>query len=152
MDPRRLRFYEHPDLRKRVLESSRWKDTIRTADSTAYGSDCEPEDSVDQDTGTRSLDPEESAELARLAAEAGKLGEAESAVRLKKLLDLPEDARIVAFDDQKISSTRGMLQSLAKNLSEMSEGGGHFGTISFSSNAGNTRMYLMAGIPSHDEQ
>jgi hypothetical protein len=49
MDPRRLRFNEHPGLRKRVLESSWMKDTIKTPDSIAYRPDGEPKDSVDQD-------------------------------------------------------------------------------------------------------
>ena len=52
-DPRRLRFNEHPGLRKQVLESSWWKDTIRVADSTGYVPDVEPKDSVDQDTNRR---------------------------------------------------------------------------------------------------
>jgi hypothetical protein len=104
-----------------------------------------------EETGARSFSAEESAELRSLAAEAEKLGERESAARFRELLDLPEDARIVAFDDQKISSTRGMLRSMAKNMSDMAEGGGHFGTISYSSNTGNTRMYLMTELPAHDQ-
>ena len=50
MDPRWLRIGEHRDLRKRVLESFRLKDTIRAIDSECYGPDGESKDSVDQDT------------------------------------------------------------------------------------------------------
>jgi|GEM_PF-2956645 hypothetical protein len=50
MDPRWLRFGEHRDFRKRVLESSWLKDTIRAIDSECYGPDGEPKDSVDQDS------------------------------------------------------------------------------------------------------
>jgi hypothetical protein len=42
-------FGEHRSLRKRVLESSRVKDTIRTINSKCYGPHGEPKDSVDQD-------------------------------------------------------------------------------------------------------
>ena len=50
MDPRWLRIGEHRGLRKRVLESSRLKDSIRAVDSECYGPGGEPKDSVDQDT------------------------------------------------------------------------------------------------------
>ena len=50
MNPWWLWFGEHRDLRKRVLESSRLKDTIRAIDSECYCPDGEPKDSVDQDT------------------------------------------------------------------------------------------------------
>jgi len=50
IDPRWLRIGEHRDLRKRVLESFRVKDTIRAVDSKCYSRDAEPKDSVDQDT------------------------------------------------------------------------------------------------------
>ena len=33
-----------------MLESSRWKDTIRAIDPECYGPDREPKDSVDQDS------------------------------------------------------------------------------------------------------
>jgi hypothetical protein len=49
IDPRWLRIGEHRDLRNRVLESFRVKDTIRASDSKCYGPDGEPKDSVDQD-------------------------------------------------------------------------------------------------------
>jgi len=49
MDPRWLRIREHRDLRKRVLESFRAKDTIRAIESECYGPDAEPKDSVDRD-------------------------------------------------------------------------------------------------------
>jgi hypothetical protein len=48
MNPWWLWFGEHRDLRKRVLESSRLKDTIRAIDSEYYALDGEPKDSVDQ--------------------------------------------------------------------------------------------------------
>ncbi len=50
MDPRWLQCGEHRDLRKRVLESFRLKDTIRAIDSKCYGPDGEPKDSVDHHT------------------------------------------------------------------------------------------------------
>jgi hypothetical protein len=50
MDPRWLRIGEHRDLRERVIEGFRLKDTIRTIDSECYGPDGESKDSVDQDT------------------------------------------------------------------------------------------------------
>jgi len=50
INPRWLRFGEHRDHRKRVLESSRLKDTIKATDSESYGPHGEPKDSVDQDT------------------------------------------------------------------------------------------------------
>jgi hypothetical protein len=50
MDLRWLRCGGHRDLRKRVLESFRLKDTIRVIYSGCYGPDGEPKDSVDQDT------------------------------------------------------------------------------------------------------
>jgi hypothetical protein len=50
MNPWWLWFGEHRDLRKRVLESSGLKDTIRVIDSKFYGPDGEPKDSVDQDS------------------------------------------------------------------------------------------------------
>ena len=46
----KLWFGEYRGLRKRVLESSRLKNTIRAIDSECYGPDGEPKDSVDQDT------------------------------------------------------------------------------------------------------
>jgi len=49
MDPRWLRIGEHRDFRKRVLQSSWLKDTIRVVDSKCYGPDREPKDSVGQD-------------------------------------------------------------------------------------------------------
>jgi hypothetical protein len=49
MNPWWLWFGEHRDLRKRVLESSRLRDTIRAIDSECYCPDGEPKDSVDQD-------------------------------------------------------------------------------------------------------
>ena len=50
MDPRWLRIGEHRDFRKRVLQSSWLKDTIRVVDSKCYGPDREPKDSVGQDS------------------------------------------------------------------------------------------------------
>ena len=50
MDPWRLPIGEHRDLRNRVLEISRLKDTIIAIDSESYGPDGEPKDSVDQDS------------------------------------------------------------------------------------------------------
>jgi len=50
MDPWRLPIGEHRDLRNRVLEITRLKDTIIAIDSESYGPDGEPKDSVDQDT------------------------------------------------------------------------------------------------------
>ena len=50
MDLRRLRHGEHGGLRKRVLESFWLQDTVRAIDSTAYGLNGEPKESVDQDT------------------------------------------------------------------------------------------------------
>jgi hypothetical protein len=50
MDLGRLRFGEHRGLRKRVLESSQLKDTIRAIDSASYGPHGEPKDWVDQGT------------------------------------------------------------------------------------------------------
>jgi len=50
MNPWWLRVGKHSDLRKRVLESFRLKDTIRVTDSACYGPRGEPKDSVDQDT------------------------------------------------------------------------------------------------------
>jgi len=55
MDPWWLRFGKHRGLRKRVLESSRSKDTIRAVESEFYGRNSEPKDSVDQDTRDRRL-------------------------------------------------------------------------------------------------
>jgi hypothetical protein len=46
----RLRFGEHRDLRKRVLESFRLKDTIKAIDSETYGSIGGHKHSLDQDT------------------------------------------------------------------------------------------------------
>jgi hypothetical protein len=65
MYPRWLRFGEHRGLRKRVLESSPLKDTIRAVDSECYGPDGESKDSVDQDTN----------HMARLKALFGQVGE-----------------------------------------------------------------------------
>ena len=48
---------ERPGLQKRVLESSWLQDAISTIDSTAYGPDSEPKESVDQDTGTYTPGP-----------------------------------------------------------------------------------------------
>ena len=45
-----LRFGGHRDLRKRVLESFRLKDTIRNIESKCYGRNGKPKDSLDQDT------------------------------------------------------------------------------------------------------
>jgi len=53
MAPGWLRFGEHRGLRKRVLESSRLKDTIRVVDSKCYGPDSEPKNLLDQDTRIR---------------------------------------------------------------------------------------------------
>jgi len=53
MDPWRLPIGEHRDIRNRVLEISRLKDTIIAIDSESYGPDGEPNDSVDQDTKIR---------------------------------------------------------------------------------------------------
>jgi len=50
MNPRSLRFRKHRDLRKRVLESFRLKDTITLVESEGYSKDAEPKDSVDQDS------------------------------------------------------------------------------------------------------
>ena len=50
MKPWWLRVGKHRDFRKRVLESSRLKDTIRAIDSECYCPNGEPKDSVDQDT------------------------------------------------------------------------------------------------------
>ena len=55
IDARWLRIGEHRDLRIRVLESFRLKDTIRTIDSECYGPDGEPKDSVDQDIAHASM-------------------------------------------------------------------------------------------------
>ena len=52
-----MRFGEHRDIRKRVSESSRLKDTIRVVDSKCYSPDGEPKDSVDQDTREQSSLP-----------------------------------------------------------------------------------------------
>jgi hypothetical protein len=52
MDLRRLRHGEHGGLRKRVLESFWLQDTVKAIDSTAYGLNGEPKESVDQDTPT----------------------------------------------------------------------------------------------------
>ena len=48
MDLERLRFGENGGLRKRVLESTQLKDTIRAIDSDYYDSHRESKDSVDQ--------------------------------------------------------------------------------------------------------
>jgi hypothetical protein len=50
MNPRWLRFRKHRDLRKRVLESFRLKDTITLVESEGYSKDGGPKDSLDQDT------------------------------------------------------------------------------------------------------
>jgi hypothetical protein len=50
MNPWWLRVGKHRDLRKRVLESFRLKDTIKAIESECYGQNAEPKDSVDQDT------------------------------------------------------------------------------------------------------
>jgi len=50
MSPWWLWLGGHRGLRKRVLESYRWKNTIRAIDSECYGPDGEPKDSVDQDS------------------------------------------------------------------------------------------------------
>ena len=50
MDPRWLRFGEHRGLRKRVLECFWLQDTTSAIDSTDYGPDGEPKESVDQYT------------------------------------------------------------------------------------------------------
>ena len=47
MNPRWPGFGEHRDLRKRVLESSRLKDTIKPMDSEGYGKIGGHKDSVD---------------------------------------------------------------------------------------------------------
>ena len=53
LGPRRLRFNEHPGLRKRVLESFWLQDTIRARDSTGYNPEGGPKESVDQDSRLR---------------------------------------------------------------------------------------------------
>ena len=50
IDSRWLWFGEHCGLRKRVLETSRLKDTMRDTNSEYYGPHGEPKDSVDQDS------------------------------------------------------------------------------------------------------
>jgi hypothetical protein len=50
VDPWWLRFGEHRNLQKRVIESFLVKDTIRAIDSKCYDSDGEPKDSLDQDS------------------------------------------------------------------------------------------------------
>jgi hypothetical protein len=49
MNPRWPGFGEHRDLRKRVLESSRLKDTIKPMNSEGYRNIGGHKDSVDQD-------------------------------------------------------------------------------------------------------
>jgi len=51
INPRWMRFDKHFGLRKRVLESSWLRDTIRVIESECYGLDGEPKDSVDQHNG-----------------------------------------------------------------------------------------------------
>ena len=53
MNPRWPGFGEHPDLRKRVLESSRLKDTIKPMNSEGYGNIGGHKDSVDHHTRAR---------------------------------------------------------------------------------------------------
>ena len=55
MNPRWLRCGKRRELRKRVLESCRLKDTIRYLYSEGYSTDAKPKDSVDQDTPRLSL-------------------------------------------------------------------------------------------------
>lgn len=57
IDQRWPGFGGHPGTRKRVLESSCLKDAISAVDSTAYRSDGELEESVDQDAGTYTPGP-----------------------------------------------------------------------------------------------
>ena len=51
INPWWLRVGEYRRLRKRVLESSWLRDTIRVIESECYGLDGEPKDSVDQHNG-----------------------------------------------------------------------------------------------------
>ena len=46
-----LWFGEHCGLREGILESSRWKNTIRVNGQVSYGPHGEPKDSLDQHNG-----------------------------------------------------------------------------------------------------
>jgi hypothetical protein len=94
-------------------------------------------------TEALSLNSEKIERLAKLVREIDELGDKESLVRLKNILGLSEDARIVALNEQQYDSSRELLEALAQDLPEKMKYGSYLGSIAVSSDRGKERMYLM---------
>jgi len=80
--------------------------------------------------------------LQALARASGKLNDDELAIRLNRLLGLPDDARITAFNESGVNSTRDLVKALAVELPAKAEQGSYLGTISVAHDTSLKRVYL----------
>ena len=108
--------------------------------------DYEEEYSIDNYTGMveqNSLDQATIGKLLALSSNAENIGENELTTRLNSLLGLSGQARIAAYNEQEVESTRDLLQQLATQLPAQAEQGSYLGTLAVSDNSGSRRVYLM---------
>lgn len=81
-------------------------------------------------------------DLQVLAQNAEKMTDKEVAVQLNKLLGLPAQTQIAAFNHEGIESPRTLLQQLAAQLPERAKQGINLGSIAVSDEEGRKRIYL----------
>jgi hypothetical protein len=85
--------------------------------------------------------------LVQLSREADSLEESETAARLNELLDLPENARVIAFDMRQAGSTRQLLKMMSPRLEATESQGGALGNLVVKEGSANKRFYFNAEAP-----
>lgn len=95
------------------------------------------------DVSSKVLDQTSLKKLRALASASEKMSDNERTTQLNRLLGLPSQARITAFNGSGVDSTRDLLKVLAAQLATRQDDmGGHLGTIAVSDEAGRRRVYL----------